>query len=91
VRIEEDCAMRISVVAVLCALVMHGVSCGDLSSTYYDTTCPNLYSIVYGVINNAYLSDPRIAANLLRLHFHDCFVQVSKCSGNWVIKNVGVH
>ncbi|KAG2395512.1 hypothetical protein LR48_Vigan09g183800 [Vigna angularis] len=77
--------MRISVVAVLCALVMHGVSCADLSSTYYDTTCPLLYSIVYGVINHTYITDPRIAANLIRLHFHDCFVQ--GCDGSVLLNN----
>jgi len=74
---------RMVVVAVWCALVMHAgfpVSCADLSSTYYDTTCPLLYSIVYGVISNAYLTDPRIGASLIRLHFHDCFVQVRTCS-----------
>ncbi|KAK7332546.1 hypothetical protein VNO80_29299 [Phaseolus coccineus] len=66
--------MCMVVVAVLCALGFP-VSCADLSTTYYDITCPLLYSVVYGVINNAHLTDPLIGASLMRLHFHDCFVQ----------------
>ena len=48
----------------------------ELTSTYYDSTCPNAYSIVYGVVENAFVSDIRIGASLIRLHFHDCFVNV---------------
>ncbi|KAF4366001.1 hypothetical protein G4B88_031370, partial [Cannabis sativa] len=50
-------------------------SYGQLSSTFYDQTCPNvtniIQDIVADVLNN---SDPRIGASLIRLHFHDCFV-----------------
>ena len=48
----------------------------QLSPTFYDQTCPNVTSIVRGVIENALQTDPRIAASLIRLHFHDCFVIV---------------
>ncbi|GKU94184.1 hypothetical protein SLEP1_g7710 [Rubroshorea leprosula] len=45
----------------------------QLSPTFYDETCPNVSSIVRRVLANALLSDPRIGASLIRLHFHDCF------------------
>ncbi|GFP79823.1 peroxidase 15 [Phtheirospermum japonicum] len=47
----------------------------QLSPTFYSTTCSNLTDIVSDQINQTLISDPRIGASLLRLHFHDCFVQ----------------
>lgn len=47
----------------------------QLTDTFYDETCPTLRVIVESIIQNASLSDPRIGASLIRLHFHDCFVQ----------------
>ncbi|CAN6346757.1 unnamed protein product [Urochloa humidicola] len=46
-----------------------------LSSTFYDASCPGAYDVVRRVIQDARVSDPRIPASLIRLHFHDCFVQ----------------
>ncbi|PON74443.1 Peroxidase [Trema orientale] len=46
----------------------------QLSPTFYDETCPNVKSIVGGVIEDAMRTDIRIAGSLIRLHFHDCFV-----------------
>ncbi|CAN6355099.1 unnamed protein product [Urochloa humidicola] len=46
-----------------------------LSSTFYDASCPSAYNVVRRVIQNARVTDPRIPASLIRLHFHDCFVQ----------------
>ena len=49
----------------------------ELSPSFYDETCPDVLSIIRGIIKDALLSDPRIGAILLRLHFHDCFVNVT--------------
>ncbi|KAL5578514.1 hypothetical protein UlMin_020213 [Ulmus minor] len=57
----------------------------ELSTTFYDETCPNVTTIVKGVIENALLTDTRIAASLIRLHFHDCFVQ--GCDGSLLLDN----
>ncbi|KAM6551548.1 hypothetical protein CsatB_001356 [Cannabis sativa] len=62
----------IGLVTLLFALFVGGFA--QLSPTFYDQTCPNLTAIVGGVIEDALLTDPRIAASLIRLHFHDCFV-----------------
>ncbi|KAI4348789.1 hypothetical protein L6164_009467 [Bauhinia variegata] len=46
----------------------------QLSATFYSSTCPNASSIVRNVVQQALQSDSRIGASLIRLHFHDCFV-----------------
>ncbi|XP_044483566.1 lignin-forming anionic peroxidase-like [Mangifera indica] len=51
-----------------------GASRAQLSSTFYDTTCPNLTSTVSGVLVSARDSDVRLGAKIIRVHFHDCFV-----------------
>lgn len=47
---------------------------GQLNSTFYQNTCPNVTAIVAQVVQQALQSDSRITASLIRLHFHDCFV-----------------
>lgn len=56
-----------------------------LSWTFYNTSCPSLESIVRQRME-AYLSaDITQAAGLLRLHFHDCFVQ--GCDGSVLLNS----
>jgi hypothetical protein len=43
---------------------------------YYAETCPDVESIVSNAVANAYQQDAGTAPGLIRLHFHDCFVQV---------------
>lgn len=47
-----------------------------LTLAYYASTCPTLFEIVKKEMECEFLSDPRNAALIVRLHFHDCFVQV---------------
>ncbi|KAH6821043.1 Peroxidase superfamily protein [Perilla frutescens var. hirtella] len=51
-----------------------------LSWTYYDVSCPNLESIITEQLKKVFKNDIGQAAGLLRLHFHDCFVQ--GCDGS---------
>ena len=48
-----------------------------LSPHFYRSTCPQADEIVVSVLKKAIAKEQRIAASLLRLLFHDCFVQVS--------------
>ncbi|GJN14470.1 hypothetical protein PR202_gb01304 [Eleusine coracana subsp. coracana] len=54
-----------------------------LSSTFYDASCPRAHDIVRRVIQNARVTDPRLPASLIRLHFHDCFI--NGCDGSLLL------
>ncbi|CAF2357571.1 hypothetical protein BRARA_J02555 [Brassica rapa] len=53
---------------------LFGTSNAQLNATFYSGTCPNASAIVRTTIQQALQSDSRIGASLIRLHFHDCFV-----------------
>ncbi|XVF82128.1 hypothetical protein PTKIN_Ptkin16aG0020000 [Pterospermum kingtungense] len=52
----------------------------SLSTNYYKSTCPKALSIVESVVAAAISNEPRMGASLIRLHFHDCFV--NGCDGS---------
>ncbi|WOL02080.1 hypothetical protein Cni_G10799 [Canna indica] len=47
---------------------------GQLSPKFYARSCPRLEHIVRSTMAQAVRSEPRMAASILRLFFHDCFV-----------------
>jgi len=47
-----------------------------LNMNYYLMTCPFVEPVVKNTVNRALLQDPTLAAALIRMHFHDCFIQV---------------
>lgn len=49
---------------------------GYLYPQFYDRSCPRAKEIVKSVVAKAVAREARMAASLLRLHFHDCFVKV---------------
>ncbi|KAI7738852.1 hypothetical protein M8C21_018600 [Ambrosia artemisiifolia] len=61
----------------LCLLVMFAPSYGQLTANFYARTCPNFRSIITRAVNSAVANEARMGASLLRLHFHDCFVNAS--------------
>jgi peroxidase len=65
------------VVLVVVALSATAAS-AQLSSTFYDTSCPKALATIKSGVTAAVSSNPRMGASLLRLHFHDYFVNVSK-------------
>lgn len=42
---------------------------------FYSRSCPRVESIVQSTVRSHFSSNRAIAAGLLRMHFHDCFVQ----------------
>jgi hypothetical protein len=57
-----------------------GMASAQLSSTFYDTSCPKALSTIKSAVASAVKTEARMGASLLRLHFHDCFVNASHCS-----------
>ncbi|XP_058080148.1 lignin-forming anionic peroxidase-like [Magnolia sinica] len=51
-----------------------------LSPTFYQNTCPRALTTIRTAIRTAIARERRMAASLVRLHFHDCFVQ--GCDGS---------
>ncbi|KAL2960354.1 hypothetical protein AAZX31_17G035200 [Glycine max] len=45
-----------------------------LGTDIYQYTCPEAEAIIFSWVEQAVSQDSRMAASLLRLHFHDCFV-----------------
>ncbi|KAH6762903.1 Peroxidase superfamily protein [Perilla frutescens var. hirtella] len=66
----------ITTLSILIIFLDQNVPCeAQLSETFYDGRCPNATTIIRNSIRRAISGERRMAASLLRLHFHDCFVQ----------------
>ncbi|KAL8099489.1 peroxidase N [Apium graveolens] len=52
----------------------------QLRTDFYSPSCPNVFKIVRREVQRAMMNEMRIAASLLRLQFHDCFV--NGCDGS---------
>jgi peroxidase len=53
---------------------------GGLFPQFYDHSCPQAKEIVHSIVAQAVARETRMAASLVRLHFHDCFVKVESAS-----------
>ncbi|XP_057524403.1 peroxidase P7-like [Amaranthus tricolor] len=52
----------------------------QLTTNFYSTSCPNLFSTVKSVMQSAINKEARMGASILRMFFHDCFV--NGCDGS---------
>ncbi|KAH7654027.1 Class I peroxidase protein [Dioscorea alata] len=59
---------------VLLLFLLVGSSSANLSTNFYSSSCPNVFSIIKPVVKSAISAQARNGASLLRLFFHDCFV-----------------
>lgn len=62
---------------IMLFLVGSSVSSTQFSYNFYENSCPEALSIVKSTVNSAVKNESRMGASLLRLHFHDCFVNAS--------------
>ncbi|KAA0052027.1 peroxidase P7 [Cucumis melo var. makuwa] len=61
-------------------LLFLGNVSAQLSTGFYSSSCPNLLSTVKSSVRSAVSSEARMGASILRLFFHDCFV--NGCDGS---------
>ncbi|KAJ8570919.1 hypothetical protein K7X08_037891 [Anisodus acutangulus] len=59
---------------VLVMLSLASMAFADLSDDFYDDVCPEALPTIKRVVEDAVRQERRMGASLLRLHFHDCFV-----------------
>ncbi|KQJ97596.1 peroxidase 5 [Brachypodium distachyon] len=81
---------RSSGVVVLVAVVAGMLLCvaeaqTQLKPGYYDQTCKDAEAIVFDEVRKAWNADRSVPAALLRLHFHDCFV--NGCDGSVLLES----
>lgn len=69
-------SLPVVVIAVLVGVLQHlgGGASGQLVYNFYRYSCPYVENIALNVVRSAVQNDTRMAASLLRLHFHDCMV-----------------
>ncbi|XWS54482.1 hypothetical protein CRYUN_Cryun10bG0093300 [Craigia yunnanensis] len=73
---EGSCfSQRILFVTLLLAIAASLVESQGTRVGFYSTTCPRAESIVKSTVQSHFRSDSTVAPGLLRMHFHDCFVQ----------------
>ncbi|KAL0537655.1 hypothetical protein IC582_026638 [Cucumis melo] len=72
--------MAMALALVLLAVLMAPASSAHLSPNFYHKSCPKLLSLVRAGVRSAVAKEARMGASLLRLHFHDCFV--NGCDGS---------
>ncbi|CAI0399656.1 unnamed protein product [Linum tenue] len=69
-----------SVAAAAALLLSPPAVVAQLTPNFYDKICPLALPTIRRVVSQAVNAEPRMGASLLRLHFHDCFV--NGCDGS---------
>ena len=67
-------AVVLLLLSLTLALVAGGAS-AQLSTGFYSRSCPNMLNAVRSALHPAIARERRMGASILRLFFHDCFVQ----------------
>ncbi|XP_021824793.1 peroxidase P7-like [Prunus avium] len=70
-------------ILTLALLLQMGTSSAQLSTNFYSSSCPRVFSAVRSTVQSAIRNEARMGASLLRLHFHDCFV--NGCDGSLLL------
>ncbi|CAN1155747.1 Peroxidase 4 [Linum perenne] len=81
----ERRACLVAVALALVAVLDAGKSWAQLSTNFYADSCPNLLETVKCGVESAVSKETRMAASLVRLHFHDCFV--NGCDGSILLED----
>ncbi|KAL5699630.1 peroxidase [Ranunculus cassubicifolius] len=66
--------MAIVTLIVLVLALSIRSSSAQLSTSFYSKSCPKVLQTVKSAVQSAISKESRMGASLLRMHFHDCFV-----------------
>ncbi|XP_065036960.1 lignin-forming anionic peroxidase-like [Musa acuminata AAA Group] len=81
---SRSAVSRFNLASMLLFLAM--VSCeAHLTPKYYANSCPQALSTIRTAVRSAIARERRMAASIIRLHFHDCFVQ--GCDASLLLKD----
>nr|AFK39753.1 unknown [Lotus japonicus] len=83
----ERSLFRIAFLLLALASIVNTVHGQGSRVGFYRRTCPRAESIVRSAVESHVKSDRTLAAGLLRMHFHDCFVQ--GCDASVLIAGAG--
>ncbi|XVE79899.1 hypothetical protein DITRI_Ditri14bG0094200 [Diplodiscus trichospermus] len=72
--------MTTIIVTLLLVIFIRSTSAHYLTKNFYSKSCPEVFYAIKPVVKSAISKEPRMGASLVRLFFHDCFV--NGCDGS---------
>ncbi|GMY38249.1 peroxidase 4 [Fagus crenata] len=73
----------LAITALSLSVLFIGSNADQLSATYYASSCPILFRTIKSIVETTISKEARMGASILRLFYHDCFV--NGCDGSLLL------